>query len=143
MTEPTTTPTARLRLILTANAITSTIGGLIAFFAAPWVSRELGIDHVVLTAALGAGLVGFAVNVLRIARSPERRVVAESLFVSLGDGAWVLGTIVVVATGVLTTAGTIVAILVGLMVADFGTAQLVFRHQAKRQADTPVAVAAA
>lgn len=121
---------ARLRLVLRTNAATSLLTGMIALLAGPWVSRELGIDHVAGTRALGAGLVAFALGVLAIARMDPRRLLPESLLVSVADAAWVLGTVVVVAGGVLTTAGDVVAIVVALAVADFCAAQLWFRARA-------------
>ncbi|MDG2028892.1 MAG: hypothetical protein P8J50_17470 [Acidimicrobiales bacterium] len=78
----------------------------------------------------------------RIARASEPRLLSEALLVSLGDAAWVLGTVVVVASGVLSTTGNVVAIVVGLAVADFGTAQFVFRPKALRADRSPQPVAA-
>lgn len=132
----------RLRLVLRANATTSIAGGAVALIAGSWVSRELGIDHVALTRLLGAGLIGFALLVLGIAGSNERRLLSESLLVSMGDAAWVVGTIVVVASGVLTSTGNIVAATVALAVADFGVTQLWFRSRARRGSEQIHAVAA-
>lgn len=142
MTDSHALDTNRLRLVLRANATTSIAGGAIALIAGSWVSRELGIDHVALTRLLGAGLIGFALLVLGIARADERRLLSESLLVSIGDAAWVVGTIVVVAAGVLTTTGNIVAALVALAVADFGVTQLWFRSRAVRGSGPVHAVAA-
>lgn len=142
MTDTHALDTNRLRLVLRANAATSIAGGAIALIAGSWVSRELGIDHVTLTRLLGAGLIGFALLVLGIAGSNERRLLSESLLVSMGDAAWVVGTIVVVTTGALTTTGNIVAALVALAVADFGVAQLWFRARALRGSEQVHAVAA-
>lgn len=128
---------ARLRLVLRANAAFSLVGGVVALVAGSWLSRELGIDHVVLTRLLGVGLIAFAINVALIARAREPRLLTEALLVSIGDAAWVVATIAVVASGVLTSAGNVVAILVGLAVADFGIAQFVLRRQAKRAEATP------
>lgn len=142
MTDTHALDTNRLRLVLRANAATSIASGAIALIAGSWVSRELGIDHVTLTRLLGAGLIGFALLVLGIAGSNERRLLSESLLVSMGDAAWVVGTIVVVTTGALTTTGNIVAALVALAVADFGVAQLWFRARALRGSEHIHAVAA-
>ena len=125
----TSTSTARLRLVLRANAASSIIGGAVALIAASWVSRELGIDHVVLTRLLGAGLLGFAALGLAVARADEPQLVRDSLLVSLADAGWVLGTIVVLFTGVLTSTGNVVAAVVALAVADFGVTQMWFRSK--------------
>ena len=60
----------------------------------------------------------------------ERRLLRDSLLVSLADTGWVLGTILVVSTGILMPAGNIVAALIALGVADFGAAQFGFRSRA-------------
>lgn len=125
-----TTAIHRLRLVLAANATFSVVGGVIALVAASWVSRELGIDHVALTRLLGAGLVVFGIDVALVSRTAERRLLPATLAVCAADAAWVLGTVIVLATGVLSTTGALVAIVVGLAVADFGTAQAWLRAKA-------------
>jgi len=142
MTKNQTLASNRLRLVLRANATTSAAGGAIALVAASWVSRELGIDHVVLTRVLGAGLVLFALQVLMISRASEPRLLTESLFVSAGDAAWVIGSIVVILTGVLSSTGNLVIGLVALGVADFGATQLWFRSKAVDSSPTLERVAA-
>lgn len=117
-------PTERLRLALRLNAATSLIGGLLALVAGSWVSRELGIDHVVATRVIGAGLVVFAVDVASIARAPRPRLLRDTLLVSAADVAWVIATIVVLLTGILSTTGVRVAVVLGLGVADFAVVQL-------------------
>jgi uncharacterized membrane protein HdeD (DUF308 family) len=136
-----TTALQRLRLVLAANAAFSVVGGAIALLAGSWVSRDLGIDHVALTRILGAGLVLFGVAVALVSRASERRMVPESLLISLADAAWVVGTVVVVASGVLTTSGNVVASLIALAVADFGVSQLWFRSRSTT--DSPQLHAAA
>lgn len=124
MTTPTTPSTTRLRLVLRANAGFSIAGGAIAALAGSWVSRELGIDHVVLTRLLGAGLIAFAGLVLAVSWADEPRLQRKALWVSLADAGWVVGSVVVIATGVLTTTGTVVTALLALAVADFGITQV-------------------
>lgn len=125
-----TTAIHRLRLVLAANATFSVVGGVIALVAGSWVSRELGIDHVALTRLLGAGLILFGIDVAVVSRTAERRLLPAALAVSAADAAWVFGTVIVLATGVLSSTGAIVAIVVGLAVADFGTAQAWLRAKA-------------
>jgi hypothetical protein len=119
----------RLRRTLRANAAFSTAGGTTALVAGPWVSRTLGVDHVALTRVLGVGLLGFAVIVLATARADATRLLRDSLLVSLADALWVLGTAVVVMTGALTPTGDVVAVILAVAVADFGTAQYRFRSR--------------
>ena len=84
----------------------------------------------VVTRLLGAGLIVFALQVLMLSRATDDRVVAESLLISLADAGWVLGTVVVILSGVLSTTGNIVAGLIGLAVGDFGAAQFWLRTRA-------------
>jgi len=137
-----TTALHRLRLVLAANAVFSMTSGLIALVAGSWMSRTLGIDHVVLTRILGAGLVLFGTAVGLLSRLAENRLVPGALVVSIADASWVVGTVLVVATGVLTGAGNMIAIAVGLVVADFGAAQYRLRSKLARPATLTTAAAA-
>lgn len=137
-----TTAIHRLRLVLAANAIFSIAGGMIALIAGSWVSREFGIDHVALTRILGAGLVLFGFDVGVLSRLAEDKLLPGALVVSIADAAWVGGTIVVVATGVLSGAGNVVAVVIGLAVADFGASQYWLRSKATRPMAVATAVAA-
>ncbi len=121
---------ARLRLVLKANAIFSFTSGAVALVAGSWISRELGIDDVVLTRLLGGGLILFAGAVMVISRLDEPRLRAESALVSIADFTWVIGTVVVLLTGWLNTTGNLVLAVVGLAVADFGATQLWYRARA-------------
>ena len=120
----------RLRLVLRLNALSSLASGLVAAIAATWVSETLGIDHVAITRVVGVGLVAFAANVVYISTRGDARVLAEARLVSAADAAWVIATIVVLASGILTTAGIVIAAVVGVMVADFGALQLWLRARA-------------
>ena len=131
----------RLRLVLRANAAFSALTGTAALIAGSWVSRRLGIDNMALTRALGVGLLGFAAAAVAIARADERRLLRDSLLVSLADAGWVLGTILVVSTGILTPTGNIVAALIAIGVADFGAAQFGFRSRAMDDGAGPRAAA--
>lgn len=125
------TPLRRLRMVLGANAATSFAGGAIGLVAARRLSDELGFDHVVLTRIISIGLMLFALDVAMIARGRSDRTVRWSGVVSTADFAWVAATVVLIATGTLTTAGVVVAIAVGVGVLDFGVLQLWLRTRAK------------
>ena len=131
MTNHTTQPAVdRLRFVLRANATFSFASGTAALLGGSWISRVFGIDHVLLTRLLGAGLLGFAALVMAISRLDEPRLRTEAALVSAADAAWVLGTVVVLLTGSLSTAGNVVMAVVALVVADFGATQLWFRSRA-------------
>ncbi len=119
-----------LRHVLRANAAFSMVSGVTALLGGSWISRELGIDHSMLTRLIGAGLIGFAAAVAAISRLDERRLTAEALLVSIADATWVLGTIAVVLAGWLNTTGALAMSLIALVVADLGATQLWFRAKA-------------
>lgn len=130
-----------LRLVLRANAVVSLVTGVIALVAGSWLSRELGIDHVALTRVIGAGLIIFAVDVAMVARAKEPKLLQEAGLVSMADIAWVVATAVVVMSGILTTAGNVVAVAQGLVITDFAATQLWFRSRAPQpEATATVAV---
>jgi len=120
---------SKLRTVLKLNAAFSALGGLAAVVAGPWVSQHSGIDHVTLTRLAGLGLIIFAVDVAAVSRSDERRLVRDSLFVSVADFTWVAATIALLAAVELTSGGVVAAVLLALAVADFGGAQLWFRSR--------------
>ena len=124
------TPLRRLRMVLMTNAATSFAGGAVGLSAAPWLSEELGFDHVALTRMISIGLMVFALDVALLARMQAERTVRWSTAVSVGDFTWVAATIALIASGTLTTAGVAVAIALGLGVLDFGVLQLWFRGRA-------------
>ena len=124
-------PLHRLRMVLMINAATSFAGGAVGLATAPWLSEELGFNHVALTRILSIGLMVFALDVAMLARARAGRTVRWSAAVSVGDFTWVVATIGLIATGTLTTAGVVVAIALGLGVLDFGLLQLWFRGRAR------------
>ena len=130
---PTTesSPLRRLRMVLMTNAATSFAGGAVGLATAPWLSEELGFDHVALTRLISIGLMMFALDVALLARARAERTVEWSAAVSVGDFTWVVATIILIASGMLTTAGVVVAVALGLGVLDFGLLQLWFRGRAK------------
>ncbi len=132
------TPLRRLRLLLNANAVFSLTGGMSAVAAAPWISEEFGIDDVAITRAIGAGLVLFAAFVAWVARQPELVVRRNTLAISAGDAVWVIASVVAVATGILTTLGVVVTLLIAAAVGDFGTMQFLLRRST--QGDRSLAV---
>ena len=125
------TPLRRLRMVLMTNAATSFAGGAVGLAAAPWLSEELGFDHVALTRIISIGLMVFALDVAMLARAGAERTASWSAAVSVGDFTWVAATIVLIASGTLTTAGVVVAIMLGLGVLDFGVLQLWFKGRAR------------
>jgi hypothetical protein len=118
-----------LRLVLRANAAFSLLSGIVVVVAHREVDELLGLDLPLLVVAVGVGLVAFGVIVAGIAGSPPRQLRTSALAVSGADAAWVVGTVVVVAGGVVDGGGAAVLGVVGTLVAGFGTAQLVTRRR--------------
>ena len=58
--------------------------------------------------------------------------------ISAGDAVWVIASVVAVATGILTTLGVVVTLLIAAAVGDFGTMQFLLRRST--QGDRSLAV---
>lgn len=124
-------PSDRLRTVLAANAFTSAVGGIAGFVAADWWSSKLGIDSTFWVRLVSAGLVLFAVDVALIATRARARLKLGALAVSIVDFSWVVGTVAVLALADLSTFGTIVAVALGVAVADFCVLQLWLRSKTR------------
>lgn len=122
-------PGRNLRRVLAANAATSGVGGIAGLVAASWWSDTLGIPSVGWIRLISAGLVVFAVEVALVAARATKSLPSAALAISVADVAWVVGTVVVLATVDLTTTGWIVAVAMGVGVADFALLQLWFRRR--------------
>lgn len=115
-----------LRTALRANAAFSTLTGL-ALLALPGpLARALDTGPPWLLAAVGAGLLVFAFDLVWFSRS-DARLRALGRAAVAGDVAWVLGTVALaaLAPGALGPAGWAAAGLVALAVAGFAAAQAV------------------
>jgi hypothetical protein len=119
----------RLRTVLTANAATSVAAGIAGLLAAAWWADTLGIDRPGLVQLVSIGLIVFAVDVALVSRLRRHGLRRWTPLVSVADAAWVAATVVVLAAGAFETAGVVVAVLVGLAVADFGIAQMWLRRR--------------
>ncbi len=105
-----------LRYSLRGNAAFSTLCGASALvFAAP-LAETLGVPAPIQLAGLGAQLLMFAALLGWLASRPEIRV-GFALAVVVADVLWVIGTVPVIASGALTSAGNWTAILIANVVA--------------------------
>jgi len=120
---------ASIRTVLKLNAASCLLFGLGFLIFPGAVAAFLGAPPAppTLILALGAGLVLNGGLILTTARkdAPSAGWVA---FFALGDGLWVLGTLVLILSGlwITSTAGIAAAIAVAAMVGLFGLMQ--FRH---------------
>ena len=124
---------AVLRTVLKANAAFSLLGGVVAVAAGAVVADLLDVN-VWLVRVIGAGLVIFAADVWWVARRPANQITTYARLVSAADASWVVGTVVVIALGLVSTAGAIVLAVVAAAVADFGALQWYASAKADRAA---------
>lgn len=122
-------PARRLRTVLGLNAATSFACGMAGLVAAPYWSDTLGISSTGWIRLVSAGLVLFAVDVALVAWRARASLPTAALAISIGDLAWVVGTLVALATISFTTTGWILAVVIGVGVLDFALLQLWFRSR--------------
>lgn len=110
-----------LKLAITANALFSSITGLVAVLMAGRLSQVLGPPSCSLR-VLGGGLLVFAALVAKEARAPRP---AGTRQIIVADAGWVLGATAIVAwrPGWLTAVGQTVLIGVTMVVAGVAVAQ--------------------
>jgi hypothetical protein len=114
-----------LRRVLLADGLTSGLTGLGLMLFPATVARLLGVSPTGLIAASGAGLVLFGLFVLWLGRREPSR--AGTLFVAAANAAWVLGSVVFIIDGGLTTIGKWAVALVAVVVLAFAVLQWRFR----------------
>lgn len=125
-----TVPNSPLRAVLGVNAATSFLAGVAGLAGARRLVDELGLGSEGWTRLVSLGLVIFAIEVAIVAARATRRLRDATLAISIADLSWVAATVVVLATVDLTTTGRVVAIVMGVGVAEFALLQLWFRRQA-------------
>ncbi len=131
-----TTPTARttqLRRIVLADGLTSGVTGLALVLAPGRIASLLGAPSAIMTEAIGLSLIAFGLALAWTARrgGPGRRA---TLLIAGLNLAWVAGSVLVVATGVLTSLGDVALALVGVVVLGFAGLELAALPPPGRQA---------
>lgn len=120
---------SKLRLALRTNAVSSASFGIFGLAFAGWVVEVLGNGTEVVVRVIAAGLVLFAAYVWFVSTRAGDDLSRQTLLVSIGDLGWVAASIGVIAAGLFTTVGAIIAGLVAVLVFDFAAAQLYARSQ--------------
>lgn len=111
-----------LRRVLAGNAAFSAVGGLVAIvFGGPLA--DLVEADAWLVRGIGIALVLFAVDVALVSRLGRPRLSRFAKLIAAADLSWVVATAVVIAAGLVTTAGAIVLGSIGLAVLDFAVVQ--------------------
>lgn len=123
----------RLRVRLRQNAVFSAAGGAIAAAGAVPLADAMGFDRWWLLLGVGIGLLGFAGLVWLAAARPADKLAAESLEISIADASWVIASVAVAATGVLSAFGAAVMLGQAAVVAFFGVTQAQLRRAAVGQ----------
>ncbi len=113
-----------LRRALLGNACFSTLSGIAFIVASRPLSEFVGLAQPWILIGIGVSLLVFAVGLFQNAR---RDVVnrAEALVAVVLDVGWVLGTAVVMAAGVLNTAGNWIVAIIADIVLVFAILQAV------------------
>lgn len=124
-----------LPLVLEVNAATSILAGAVGLAAGRWSADRLGLDDTTWVRLVGAGLILFALAVAAASRLRGPALARAARLVSAADAAWVAATVAVVASGVLSTGGVVIALVMGLGVLDLGLAQLWLAARLARTAD--------
>ena len=121
-------PAERLRLPLRLNAAFSLVSGAALLVAGGPLGSLMDVDQVWLLRLIGVGVVLFGVDVWFVASRPTGHLVQHSAMVTAADFAWVAATVVVIALGLVNTAGAVLCVAVALAVDGFGTAQFFARR---------------
>lgn len=126
-----------LRAVLAVNAVTSASAGLVATFAPNTISDLFDLTHAradLIVRAVGIGLTAFALDVAVTAiRDRTATIQRDTALISAVDIAWVIATIVVLATVDLSTVGRSIGAVMGIGVAAFAAGQLGLRRHLSNQ----------
>jgi len=121
-----------LRYSLRGNAAFSTVCGITGLLAANSLGAALGIPPVQLT-SLGVQLLIFAAALVWLSSRPVIRP-GLAMAVVVADALWVVGTVPVLVSGLLTPAGNWTAFAVANVVALFAVLQLLGIRRARVEA---------
>lgn len=113
-----------LRIALKSNGFFSTVTGIAFIVAAGPIAERIGLDYPWLLIAIGVSLLIFAFGLFRNAMAASVDLLEARIAVAL-DFAWVLGSVVVVALGVLSTTGNWSVAIVADIVLVFAIAQAI------------------
>lgn len=114
-----------LRNTLRLNAVTSTLGGVVAVATAGPMSNWFGTGHAVWYRSVGLGLLGFAVVVAAVAGSRVSRLLRWTPVITGTDALWVIASIATVSLGWYSTSGVVCVIAVAAVVGGVGLRQAV------------------
>jgi hypothetical protein len=115
--------TAGRRRLLQVNTTVCALSGLVAVAAGGWLAGVLDVPTTAVR-VVGAALLVFAAGVGSAARAPDEQLPGLVRLVGWADAAWVTATVVLVAAGAFSGAGTVLALASGVVVAGFAYVEL-------------------
>lgn len=115
-------PEVTLRRALVTNSQFSCLGGVAALVFGDQLAEMMDVNAW-LVRIVGACLLVFALDVWFVSRRGVQQLVPLAKLISASDAAWVLGTIVVIVSGLVSGVGMVLLGVVGLAVADFAIVQ--------------------
>lgn len=122
---PATDTTARQRTLLRVDAAVCALLGLPAALAPAAVADLLGTDaSTTLIRVVGIALVLYALDLAVVSRLADRWQRPVTLAAGVGSLAWTAATVAAVALGAFSTSVAVVALVVGVGVAELGVLQL-------------------
>lgn len=111
-----------LRRALLGNAVFSSVSGMVFFVGAQPVSDAIGLSRPWVLAVIGLSLLVFAAGLFRNARRVDVNQLEAKTAIGM-DIAWVVGTGVILAAGVLNSTGNWAAAIVADVVLVFAILQ--------------------
>ena len=127
LTTPVTagTRTDRLRTLLRVDAELCAVTGLLAAAAPASVAALLGPDvSATVVRVVGLALLAYAVDLALTSRAAARWQRPAALAAGIGNVAWEVATVVLVALGAFSVGGAVVALVVAAVVGGLGLLQL-------------------
>lgn len=113
---------AQVRRVLRANAaVTGPCGALLLVVGNP-LAEALDVERVVVT-AIAVFFLLLAVDVGILAGRCSDTVVTTARLLAVADGGWTIGTVVIVAAGVLPVRGALLALAVAAVTGGFAVAE--------------------
>lgn len=120
-----------LRMALRSNAIFSAISGCVFVVASGPLSQWIGPQQPALIVAIGVSLLVFAVSLFATSRRETMNLMEAWTAVSL-DTAWVIGSGIVIFSGVLSTQGNWAVAIIADIVMVFAVLQCVGIRRLRR-----------
>ena len=112
-----------LKQTLLVNGLATAMTGIAALVGAPWLPSVLGPASPALLAIIGAGLIVFA-GVLLVQARRETIDPRVAWTIAVMDVAWVVASVAVMETGLLTIIGNVVVAAVAAVVLVFAILEI-------------------